>query len=134
MDDSVVNTIIDKVNELLDIENQLKDYAKKLKPLREDKKLIMEELTDLFIKNNLTTYEVNDRVISFHNRTIKKKINENVITDSIEKTFDNNMNIEDFTKSLLDIIYSHDNEEVIEELKITKKKVPRKTNNKKNKK
>ena len=134
MDDSVVNTIIDKVNELLDIENQLKDYAKKLKPLREDKKLIMEELTDLFIKHNLTTYEVNDRVISFNNRTIKKKINEDVITDSIEKTFDNNMNIEDFTKSLLDIIYSHDNEEVIEELKITKKKVPRKTNNKKNKK
>ena len=72
MDDSVVNTIIDKVNELLDIENQLKDYAKKLKPLREDKKLIMEELTDLFIKNNLTTYEVNDRVISFIFRTFSR--------------------------------------------------------------
>ena len=72
--DELANKIISKVNDLLNINQKITELTKPIKPLREDKKNILEDLTELFINNNITTYEVNGQVISLVDKIIKKKI------------------------------------------------------------
>lgn len=135
--DAIANKIIAKVNELMKLNEKINELSKPLKPLREDKKNIIEDLTDLFIDNNISTYEVNGQIISIQDKIIKKKIDETTITKGVEEKFDD-MNkiddVEEFTKFLLSTIYSNQDAESVPTLKITKKKKERKVREKKEKK
>lgn len=135
--DEVANKIINKVNELMKLNDKINELSKPLKPLREDKKNIIEDLTDLFIDNNIETYEVNGQVITLVDKIIKKKIDEETITKGVEEKFDDFGKIDDvdeFTKILLTSIYGCQEPETIQALKITKKKKERKVKEKKEKK
>lgn len=134
--DVIANKIITKVNELIKLNEKINELSKPLKPLREDKKNIIEDLTDLFIDNNIETYEVNGQIISLVDKIVKKKIDENTITKGVEEKFDDMNkidNVENFTKMLLSSIYDCQDTESVQTLKITKKKKERKVREKKEK-
>lgn len=127
--DEIANKIISKVNDLLNINQKITELTKPIKPLREDKKNILNDLTDLFIDNNITTYEVNGQVISLVDKIIKKKIDESTIAKGVEEKFEDinkSDNVENLTKLLLTSIYDCQDTESIQTLKITKKKKERK--------
>lgn len=134
--DELANKIISKVNDLLNINQKITELTKPIKPLREDKKNILDDLTDLFIDNNITTYEVNGQVISLVDKVIKKKIDESTIAKGVEEKFEDinkSDNVENLTKLLLNSIYDCQDTESIQTLKITKKKKERKPRVKKEK-
>ena len=134
--DEIANKIISKVNDLLNINQKITELTKPIKPLREDKKNILDDLTDLFINNNITTYEVNGQVISLVDKIIKKKIDESTIAKGVEEKFEDinkSDNVENLTKLLLNSIYDCQDTESIQTLKITKKKKERKPRVKKDK-
>ena len=134
--DEIANKIISKVNDLLNINQKITELTKPIKPLREDKKNILNDLTDLFIDNNITTYEVNGQVISLVDKIIKKKIDESTIAKGVEEKFEDinkSDNVENLTKLLLNSIYDCQDTESIQTLKITKKKKERKPRVKKDK-
>ena len=134
--DEIANKIISKVNDLLNINQKITELTKPIKPLREDKKNILNDLTDLFIDNNITTYEVNGQVISLVDKVIKKKIDESTIAKGVEEKFEDinkSDNVENLTKLLLNSIYDCQDTESIQTLKITKKKKERKPRVKKEK-
>lgn len=134
--DEIANKIISKVNDLISINQKITELTKPIKPLREDKKNILDDLTDLFIDNNITTYEVNGQVISLVDKVIKKKIDESTIAKGVEEKFDDinkSDNVENLTKLLLTSIYDCQDTESIQTLKITKKKKERKPRVKKEK-
>ena len=134
--DELANKIISKVNDLLNINQKITELTKPIKPLREDKKNILEDLTELFIDNNITTYEVNGQVISLVDKVIKKKIDESTIAKGVEEKFEDinkSDNVENLTKLLLNSIYDCQDTESIQTLKITKKKKERKPRVKKEK-
>ena len=134
--DEIANKIISKVNDLISINQKITELTKPIKPLREDKKNILNDLTDLFIDNNITTYEVNGQVISLVDKIIKKKIDESTIAKGVEEKFEDinkSDNVENLTKLLLNSIYDCQDTESIQTLKITKKKKERKPRVKKDK-
>ena len=134
--DELANKIISKVNDLLNINQKITELTKPIKPLREDKKTILNDLTDLSIDNNITTYEVNGQVISWVDKIIKKKIDESTIAKGVEEKFEDinkSDNVENLTKLLLNSIYDCQDTESIQTLKITKKKKERKPRVKKDK-
>ena len=134
--DEIANKIISKVNDLININQKITELTKPIKPLREDKKNILNDLTDLFIDNNITTYEVNGQVISLVDKIIKKKIDESTIAKGVEEKFEDinkSDNVENLTKLLLNSIYDCQDTESIQTLKITKKKKERKPRVKKDK-
>lgn len=133
----VVNKIIDKVNQLNDINKTISELSKQLKPYREDKKKIIEELTDLFIQNKIDKYEVDDDIIELVDKTIKKKIDDETITKGLEekyKDINDIDNMENFVKILKDSIFENQLTEEFQALKISKKKKGKKTTVKKSKK
>jgi len=133
-DDKIASLIIKKVQEVMKLNEQINEINKKLKPLREDKTLLMDELTNIFVDNHLETYEdeTNNYVLKLVYKEKKNPINEELIKNSlneemIEKDF------ETFKKELLNSINDNRNtDEEIPSIRITKRKVKVKT--KKNKK
>ena len=133
-DDKIASLIIKKVQEVMKLNEQINEINKKLKPLREDKTLLMDELTNIFVDNHLETYEdeTNNYVLKLVYKEKKNPINEELIKNSlneemIEKDF------ETFKKELLSSINDNRNtDEEIPSIRITKRKVKVKT--KKNKK
>lgn len=133
-DDKIASLIIKKVQEVMKLNEQINEINKKLKPLREDKTLLMDELTNIFVDNHLETYEdeTNNYVLKLVYKEKRNPINEELIKNSlneemIEKDF------ETFKKELLSSINDNRNtDEEIPSIRITKRKVKVKT--KKNKK
>ena len=133
-DDKIASLIIKKVQEVMKLNEQINEINKKLKPLREDKTLVMDELTNIFVDNHLEIYEdeTNNYVLKLVYKEKKNPINEELIKNSlneemIEKDF------ETFKKELLSSINDNRNtDEEIPSIRITKRKVKVKT--KKNKK
>ena len=133
-DDKIASLIIKKVQEVMKLNEQINEINKKLKPLREDKTLLMDELTNIFVDNHLEIYEdeTNNYVLKLVYKEKKNPINEELIKNSlneemIEKDF------ETFKKELLSSINDNRNtDEEIPSIRITKRKVKVKT--KKNKK
>jgi len=133
-DDKIASLIIKKVQEVMKLNEQINEINKKLKPLREDKTLLMDELTNIFVDNHLETYEdeTNNYVLKLVYKEKKNPINEELIKNSlneemIEKDF------ETFKKELLSSINDNRNtDEEIPSIRITKRKIKVKT--KKNKK
>lgn len=133
-DDKIASLIIKKVQEVMKLNEQINEINKKLKPLREDKTLLMDELTNIFVDNHLETYEdeTNNYILKLVYKEKKNPINEELIKNSlneemIEKDF------ETFKKELLNSINDNRNtDEEIPSIRITKRKVKVKT--KKNKK
>lgn len=136
-DDIIVNKIIEKVNQLNDVNENINELSKQLKPYREDKKKLIEELTDLFIKNKIDKYEVGDTIISLVDRTVKKKIDEETITKGLEEKYNdiNDIdNVEKFVQVLKESIFENQLTEEFQSLKISKKKKTKTTRTKKSKK
>ena len=131
--EEVANKIIDKVNQLNDINENILELSKQLKPYREDKKRLIEELTELFIDNKIDTYEVNDKIISLVDRQIKKKIDDDTITKGLEDKYDaiNDIdNVDKFVQILKESIFENQTIEQLQTLKITKKKKAKKVSKK----
>lgn len=135
--EDIANKIIDKVNQLNDVNENINELSKQLKPYREDKKRLIEELTDLFIDNKIDIYEVNDKIISLVDRTVKKKIDDDTITKGLEEKYNdvNEIdNVEKFVQILKESILENQTVEQLQTLKITKKKKVKTTRTKKTKK
>ena len=135
--EDIANKIIDKVNQLNDVNENINELSKQLKPYREDKKRLIEELTDLFIDNKIDSYEVNDKIISLVDRTVKKKIDDDTITKGLEEKYNDVNEIDDvekFVKILKESILENQTVEQLQTLKITKKKKAKTTRTKKSKK
>lgn len=135
--EDIANKIIDKVNQLNDVNENINELSKQLKPYREDKKRLIEELTDLFIDNKIDIYEVNDKIISLVDRTVKKKIDDDTITKGLEEKYNdvNEIdNVEKFVQILKESILENQTVEQLQTLKITKKKKAKTTRTKKTKK
>lgn len=131
--EEVANKIIDKVNQLNDINENILELSKQLKPYREDKKRLIEELTELFIDNKIDSYEVNDKIISLVDRQIKKKIDDDTITKGLEDKYDaiNDIdNVDKFVQILKESIFENQTVEQLQTLKITKKKKAKKVSKK----
>ena len=135
--EDIANKIIDKVNQLNDVNENINELSKQLKPYREDKKRLIEELTDLFIDNKIDSYEVNDKIISLVDRTVKKKIDDDTITKGLEEKYNDVNEIDDvekFVKILKESILENQTVEQLQTVKITKKKKAKTTRTKKSKK
>ena len=129
----VVNKIIEKVNALNDINEQILELSKQLKPLRNDKRDIIDELTELFINNKIDNYEVNDKIISLVDKTIKKRIDDDTITKGLEEKYKDVNEIDDvnkFVQILKESIFENQEVEQLQSLKITKKKKAKKVSKK----
>lgn len=136
-DDKTASLIIKKVQEVMRLNEQINEINKKLKPLREDKTLLMDELTNIFVDKHLDTYEdeTNNYVLKLVYKEKKNPINEELIKNSLnEEMMDKDF--ETFKKELLNSINDNRNtDEEIPSIKITKRKVKVKTkkNNKEGK-
>lgn len=133
-DDKIASLIIKKVQEVMKLNEQINEINKKLKPLREDKTLLMDELTNIFVDNHLETYEdeTNNYILKLVYKEKKNPINEELIKNSLNEEM-MEKDFETFKKELLNSINDNRNtDEEIPSIKITKRKVKVKT--KKNKK
>lgn len=133
-DDKIASLIIKKVQEVMKLNEQINEINKKLKPLREDKTLLMDELTNIFVDNHLETYEdeTNNYVLKLVYKEKKNPINEELIKNSLNEEM-MEKDFETFKKELLSSINDNRNtDEEIPSIRITKRKVKVKT--KKNKK
>lgn len=133
-DDKIASLIIKKVQEVMKLNEQINEINKKLKPLREDKTLLMDELTNIFVDNHLETYEdeTNNYVLKLVYKEKKNPINEELIKNSLNEEM-MEKDFETFKKELLNSINDNRNtDEEIPSIRITKRKVKVKT--KKNKK
>ena len=131
--DKTATLIIKKVQEVMRLNEQINEINKKLKPLREDKNLLMDELTNIFVDNHLETYEdeTNNYTLKLVYKEKKNPINEELIKNSLNEEM-MEKDFESFTKELLNSINNNRNtDEEIPSIKITKRKVKVKT--KKNK-
>ena len=133
-DEKTASLIIQKVQKVIQLNEQINELNKKLKPLREDKTLLMDELTNIFVEKNLENYtdETNNYVLKLVYNEKKNPINEELIKNSLNEDM-LSKDLETFTKELLNSINDNRNtNEEIPSIRITKRKIKVKT--KKNKK
>ena len=136
-DEKTASLIIQKVQKVIQLNEQINELNKKLKPLREDKTLLMDELTNIFVEKNLENYtdETNNYVLKLVYNEKKNPINEELIKNSLNEDM-LSKDLETFTKELLNSINDNRNtNEEIPSIRITKRKIKVKTKkNKKNEK
>ena len=128
-DDKTASLIIKKVQEVMKLNEHINEINKKLKPLKEDKNLLMDELTNIFVDKHLDTYEdeTNNYVLKLVYKEKKNPINEELIKNSLNEDM-MEKDFETFKKELLNSINDNRNtDEEIPCIKITKRKVKVKT-------
>ena len=128
-DNKTASLIIKKVQEVMKLTEQINEINKKLKPLKQDKSLLMDELTNIFIDNHLETYEdeTNNYTLKLVYKEKMNPINEELIKNSLNEEMIGK-DFETFTRELLHSISDNrTTDEQIPSIKITKRKVKVKT-------
>lgn len=124
IDDKTANIIIKKVQRIMELNNSINEANKKLKPLKEEKTLLMDELTELFVNNNIETYEADNYNLKLVQKQIKDPLNEDLIRKSITEEIVKENNFDKLKTLLINSINEQRNTgDEINTIKIGKKKV-----------